>query len=84
MSREQCYFTSFTVTGSGRFPVDMLRYDQCWPVTSEDANKIAASFGDVCEDRKWTIRLTMAARHKLGPTVGRWQSFCVRVSDIAP
>ena len=26
----------FTVSGQGRFPFDMLRYDQCWP-SNEDA-----------------------------------------------
>jgi hypothetical protein len=27
----------FTVRGKWIFPVDMLRYDQCWPKTTEDA-----------------------------------------------
>lgn len=27
----------FAVIGSGAFPMDMLRYDRCWPVNSDDA-----------------------------------------------
>jgi hypothetical protein len=26
----------YTVEGTGQFPVDMLRYDSCWPSTSKD------------------------------------------------
>ena len=27
---------TFTVEGTGMFPVDMLRYDNCWPRTEQD------------------------------------------------
>jgi len=32
----------FVVAGYAPFPADMLRIDQCWPATSEQAYKIAA------------------------------------------
>jgi hypothetical protein len=31
---------TFTVTGYGRFPLDMLRYDRCTPARQEDVRKI--------------------------------------------
>src|SRR5882757_4313205 len=37
MSRNEPDVFSFVVEGSGRFPYDMLRYDQCWPMTSIDS-----------------------------------------------
>jgi hypothetical protein len=33
-------FYTFTVRGAGSFPTDMLRYDQCWPRTTEDSEKL--------------------------------------------
>lgn len=32
---------TFTVEGHTRFPLDMLRYDQCWPKTQVDATNLA-------------------------------------------
>ena len=32
---------TFAVRGSGIFPFDMLRYDRCWPNTSDDATTMA-------------------------------------------
>lgn len=31
---------TFKVTGAGQFPIDMLRYDACWPATEADAGKL--------------------------------------------
>jgi hypothetical protein len=35
----------FEVEGSGEFPIDMLRYDQCWPTDTADALKIRPAYG---------------------------------------
>lgn len=35
--------TSFTVEGSLHFPLDMLRYDGCYPATQEDVNTMTNS-----------------------------------------
>lgn len=59
-----------TITGRGAFPIDMLRYDTCWPVSSEDASKIRRSIEDV--PHRWSIRVTTSRR---GFTDGRWESF---------
>lgn len=63
-----------TVRGTMRFPLDMLRYDACFPETGADVAAIAASLDrgvnetevnllHRTDDRKWT------------PTEGRWASF---------
>lgn len=80
--KETAYFTSFTVTGSGPFPMDMLRYDQAWPMTTEDAQKITQSFDDPAGMVKWEVRLTMAQKNKLAPTLERWKSFCCKVTEV--
>lgn len=33
-----------TVKGKGYFPVDMLRYDQCWPTNEDDVMNIVTTF----------------------------------------
>jgi hypothetical protein len=68
----------FTVTGGGRFPLSMLRFDEAFPATDEDAAKIEATFdGHV---RRWEITLRSNAR--FAPTVGRWESFNIEVSPV--
>lgn len=81
---------SFTVKGSGQFPLDMLRYDQCWPTGTDDASKIETSLAryykaDFCaadeigNSNKWEINLT-GANGWGEPTPGRWESFNCRVT----
>lgn len=38
--------TIFTVSGGTRFPIDMLRYECCYPVTGEDATAIENSLSE--------------------------------------
>lgn len=56
---------TLTVRGNGDFPVDMLRYDECWPSTTADAVKL----GD-------TTRRTVELLSDRNPTRDRWDSFC--------
>lgn len=58
----------FTVHGAGKFPLDMLRYDECWPLTGEDAAAIAS--GD-----RHHRSITLVTENRSGPTQGRWGSF---------
>ncbi len=67
---------SYTVTGRGNFPIDMLRYDAAWPMTGDDAANITATFQP--RAGRWTIKLASARL----PTEGRWSSFVCLVSDI--
>jgi len=66
-------FYEFYVTGSGEFPTDMLRYDGCWPATTDDAIKLSSK-------NRRTIKL-LSYRE---PTLGRWQSFVWSMSAQKP
>lgn len=58
----------FTVEGRGTFPLDMLRYDACWPYSGDDVCKM----GDDVKERR-SIRLVTGSDNS--PTHGRWSSF---------
>lgn len=76
--------TEFTVTGTGAFPVDMLRYDGCYPATTEDALSLVMDRADPKYREPRTIRLRSRGEGRKGsePTTGRWSSFMWRVSDV--
>lgn len=66
--------TWITVEGKGRFPVDMLRYDQCWPLSeAKDSSAIGASFYDPGETLGLR-RVVVVTDNQSAPTVARWQS----------
>lgn len=62
----------FTVEGVGDFPVDMLRYDACWPYMERDSALMQPSY----RERR---RVVLQSRSVSGPTEGRWSSFLWRV-----
>jgi len=65
------YIQSFLVRGTGHFPYDMLRYDGCWPSTSDDVLEMTY---ESRESR--VVKLTRYTRTKKEmPTTGRWTSF---------
>jgi hypothetical protein len=76
--RKMTNLMTFQVSGGGRFPMSMLRFDCCWPLTDEDANQIEATFDS--HVRNWTVTLQTGARHS--PTIGRWESFNCEVHPI--
>ena len=62
------------------FPIDMLRFDECWPETVQDSEKIKNSFGYRHGRRvRWEINL-VSKRNNV-PTHDRWQSFAVEVVE---
>ena len=61
----------FTVTGRGRFPLDMLRYDWARPAQSADSRKIEESFNQENHDK--VVEITLVSMNK--PAYGRWESF---------
>jgi hypothetical protein len=70
---------TFYVTGSGYFPVDMLRYDQCWPADGDSAATIADSIGyyatrEATPPVRWTNRSIKMRSHR-EPACARWSSF---------
>lgn len=66
------FFHEFVVEGSGSFPIDMLRYDSCWPRTEIDSSKITFT-GEPLERRQ--VELATLTRSPWEPTEGRWASF---------
>ncbi len=72
----------FTVRGRGEFPLDMLRYDCCWPRRGDDVAKITPIYATITPESKdematRDVRLVKYAHLKRGPFVeaGRWRSF---------
>jgi hypothetical protein len=63
---------TFTVEGSGNFPVDMLRYDICWPATEGDSHQVATPEG-VSEASRTSRVVTLKGLK--APTLARWRSF---------
>ena len=66
------YYQTFTVSGKISFPLDMLRYDHCFPRSPRDSSSICA---DPCGN-ELTIDLGRYVGTKSEePTLGRWASF---------
>ena len=68
----------FTVVGKmGHFPIDMLRYDRCYPATSADATLINRLVPHEKKMRRKPTRVDLTGHCE--PTVQRWESFLWRV-----
>lgn len=65
--------TEIVVAGKGRFPIDMLRYDNCVPRGSEDAVRIEDIHYDRSQVR--TIRLNRFSYDATKCEADRWKSF---------
>jgi len=81
------YVCKFKVTGSGSFPIDMLRYDRAIPATELDSSRIHNTFVPTTFDpiTVSVIRYTEGKQTlSFGdmPTLRRWESFGWTVSDI--
>jgi len=67
------------VSGNSLFPMDMLRYDRCYPKTGEDAT--ALDFRMRSNQR--TVTLVFVGLHAYEqPTVDRWKSFGWTVESV--
>ena len=64
--------TQFTVIGRGEFPMDMLRYDGCYPKSEKDTVTMQSD-----GLREVMLHKTLNWGHSKiwSPTVGRWNSF---------
>ena len=69
----------------GAFPLDMLRYDSCYPSSSVDVNRMIAD-REIADGRAVNSSITLVHREHGGkkwrPTEGRWRSFGWRVTDV--
>jgi hypothetical protein len=66
-----------TISGIGRFPMDMLRYDQCWPRHTEDARVILETVSEEMRSKRWTVQVVSKVR---AFTIARWNSFGVFIA----
>lgn len=64
---------TFDVEGQGQFPLDMLRYDLCWPASEADATMINMGTG------LRPVRL----KGLKSPTVARWASFGWKAIEVS-
>ena len=73
-SKPEFHEVRFEVRGSGRFPLDMLRYDTACPATGEDASRIAQ---DTRGERAVTLRRFTRDPNLFhgGVSIDRWASF---------
>lgn len=71
-------FYEFKVTGESRFPLDMLRYDSCWPHHQEDVSTLGMAINRYPTGNR-PIRLVSSVKP---PTIDRWASFGWRCFDI--
>ena len=72
----------FTVTGTGEFPFDMLRYDRCFPEDSESAGAMNTPLmRDYSKPRSVTLRRDNVSKNTR-PTRDRWSSFGWTVGSV--
>lgn len=66
-----------TVSGKGNFPLDMLRYDECWPRDALDAARIAPELPVTAHEefRLWADPRIIVLYSNKYPTEQRWLSF---------
>lgn len=72
--------TKLLVSGSGEFPIDMLRYDSCCPFTEADSHTMSQS--EPGQPR--IVVLKRFSVNGLGATEGRWKSFGWKVVSEEP
>jgi hypothetical protein len=75
------YYQRFTVKTSTTFPLDMLRYDTCFPDTEQDAGKIYYNL----VDHRYPLEVKIARwiwQKADRPTIARWESFGCKVSNV--
>lgn len=63
--------TKLVVQGTGGFPIDMLRYDSCFPWSESDSHALLNE-GSL---RLRTVTLRRRSVNTLSATEGRWKSF---------
>jgi len=70
----------FQIKWYGAFPLDMLRYDRCWPVDQKSVEEISFACSGEYDLVYTEHTATLASLQR--PTVGRWKSFGVEVRQL--
>lgn len=73
----------FTVWGTKPFPVDMLRYDCCWPATAADSMAIEQSIANRASQTVVVRLMSRIQRRHWHPATDRWRSFGWRMTDYS-
>lgn len=76
------YVWKFKVIGAGAFPIDMLRYDCCYPVTQKCVEEITASHDTATRVHRRNCRQLFSVElvSRVGsPEERRWASFAWRL-----
>lgn len=74
------YKQTFKVISIFGFPIDMLRYDQCWPRTANDSHAIQLQKPG---DKPLEVELERIVENKGDkPTEGRWASYNCEIGFI--
>lgn len=66
------YLRQFSVRGSWPFPIDMLRYDACWPADETASGALEALTRD--KDAVGVIEIELKSNSPSAPTRRRWQA----------
>ena len=72
------WVSRFIVEGKGSFPIDMLRYDHCYP---SDMDSILA-LANRGSSRRVTLGTAHPTKALTGITPARWESFGWRVVSV--
>src|SRR5258706_11113510 len=85
MRARRTIVSTFTVSGGGEFPFDMLRYDGCYPASEQEARKLGCYCQGLREARvidqpRFSVELRTC--HRFAPTTARWESFLWKVTHI--
>lgn len=76
---------TYKVSGKWPFPLDMLRYDESHPTSSEDTILIVQLSGEHCpNDISLNDRheISLATGSRYSPNKERWKSFSWEVLDV--
>lgn len=77
------HIAKVTVRRFGRFPIDMLRYDNCNPFREVDSSKIEEMNERVCPDGTVSIFVECYSESQQAPwTVDRWRSFGTVIEPV--
>ena len=72
----------FIVKGRRPFPIDMLRYDNCYPANIPAVESITESLDPQIIDNDPGMTRKVSLKGRVAPTMGRWNSFGWEVTDI--
>ncbi len=73
----------FTVWGTTPFPIDMLRYDCCWPATTADSMAIERSIAHRDSQTSVVRLMSRVQRRHWHPATDRWRSLGWQMTEYS-